>query len=107
MKPDLKSKTISAAKKVKQIFRVNPKYKQNMVINVNKNQNIYDEEDDNPYKENSYTNPNHEPQFQEKNPEKMPLEMIHKIKEKKFKTHLVQRLKSFKIKQAENKKNTS
>jgi hypothetical protein len=104
MKPDLKSKTLSAIKEGKPIFRVNPKYRQNMTINLHQNQIIYDDEDDNPYKVKNYNYSSKEPQFQKKNPEKMPLEMLHHIKEKKFKAHLVQRLRSFKIKQAESRK---
>lgn len=90
MKPVLKSKTITTS---------NMNNKKNQSIN----NMINDDNDDNPYKYDD-DNMNGYPQFQNKNSDVMPLEIVHKKNEKKFKAHLVQRLKSFKLKQAEKNK---
>ena len=103
----IKYNTLTTPKKVlKQTFRVNPRIKQNL-LKQNQNKIINeDNEDENPYKENNnnYNYAKQEQQYQGIKKEAMPLEVIHIINEKKFKAHLVQRLKSFKIKQAEDKK---
>ena len=97
MKPDLKSKTLSTTKKIKpKLFKKNTELKKEITYNEN-------EDDDNPYKENCLNN-NNEPQFQENDSEKMPLEIVHENNERIFKAHLVQKLKSFKLKQDENRK---
>lgn len=98
MKPVFKSKTITVSKKQKPNFKINSKNKYKIDLN-NNNINIDEDEDQNPYNTNEYNDT--EPQF-EKNPEIMPLES--KNNEREFKAHLVQRLKSYKIKQAENNK---
>ena len=103
----IKYNTLTTPKKVlKQTFRVNPRIKQNLLKqNQNKIINEDKDEDENPYKENNNNNyAKLEQQYQGIKKEPMPLEVIHIINEKKFKAHLVQRLKSFKIKQAEDKK---
>ena len=106
MKPDLKAKTISATKK--QTFRINSKYRQNMIQNQNRSENmaeiINDDEEENPYNDNNYNFSNKEQQFQKKNVEIMPLEIIHHNYERQFKSHLVQKLISFKLKQTEKGK---
>ena len=100
MKPYFKSKTIMTKKISNFNYQRNNQY-----INKSecKKQLTYGEDDDNPYSDNNYNYQIQEAQFQQKNPE-MPLEIIHRNNEKKFKAHLIQRLKSFKLKQAENKK---
>ena len=99
MKPDLRPKTITTTKLINHKFRVNPKYIQHMSENENE---IINEDGDNPYNINNYIS--QEPQFKEKNSEVMPLEIIHDNYEKQFKAHLVQKLISFKLKNAENRK---
>ena len=96
MKPVFKSKTITVSKKQKPSFKINSKNKQKILQNIDLND---DDDDQNPYNTNEYNDS--EPQF-EKNSEIMPLETNNN--EKQFKAHLVQRLKSYKIKQAENNK---
>ena len=90
MEPVLRSKTITTS---------NMNHKKNQ----SKNNMINDDNDDNPYKYDD-DNMNVYPQFQNKNSDVMPLEIVHKKNEKKFKAHLIQRLKSFKMKQVEKNK---
>ena len=97
MKPDLKSKTLSTTKNIKpKLFKKNTKLKKEITYDE-------DEDNDNPYKEN-YLNNNNDPQFQENESEKMPLEIVHENNERIFKAHLVQKLKLFKLRQDENRK---
>ena len=102
MKPDFRTKTFTTIKKTRNNNYVNGQiYKQNKI--ENKKQLTYEDDNDNPYNDNNYNFQNQEPQFQQKDWEIMPLEIIHYNNEKKFKLNLIQKLKSFKMNQAENK----
>ena len=101
MKPDFRTKTFTSNKKSNHNFMNDQIYKQNQ--NENKQLLTCEDDNDNPYNDNNYNYQNQEPQFQQKDSEAMPLEIIHYNNEKKFKLNLVQKLKSFKLSQAENK----
>ena len=106
MKPDLRAKTISSTKKCKALNNLKLKKKtiQNQNTTEKKNEMINEDEEENPYNDNNYNFSNKEKQFQERNSDIMPLEIIHLNKERQFKSNLVQKLISFKLKQVEKDK---
>ena len=103
MKPVFKSKTIVSTKKKFNNLKFNSNNNPNILaINNLSNRYINYNEDENPYNDDNYNSNNTYPQFEQRNLEIMPLE--NNNKEKIFKTHLVQRLKAYKIKQADKSK---
>ena len=71
------------------VYFMKPVFKSKKVYN-----NQYKDDNNNIIKE--------ETEYEQNNSDVIPLEIIHRNNEKKFKAHLVQKLKTFKIKQAEN-----
>ena len=98
MKPDFRKKTFTTIKKSNY-----NNYMNDQIQIESKKQLTFEDDNDNPYNDNSYNYQNQEPQFQQKDSEIMPLEIIHYNNEKKFKLNLIQKLKSFKMNQVENK----